>query len=80
MAITIRNVDEHEKMLSDLKKQTNTKTMSAALIKGGYDALSYKQKYEEQLKINRELQSDFYDLRSGVNDFMQSFEELKKYQ
>ena len=51
--------------------------MSAALIQGGYKAINYKEKYEEQVRLNEELRSDLYDLRSGVTDFLDSFKNLK---
>ena len=78
MAITIRDITEHEQMLSDLKKQTNTSTMSKALINGGYDALKYKELYLAECNKNRQLRDELYDSSEAVSDFLDALDSLKK--
>ncbi|EJU9868743.1 hypothetical protein N5N55_004473, partial [Vibrio vulnificus] len=78
MAITIRDTSEHEKMLSDLKEQTNTSTMSKALIKGGYDALRYKELYLAECHKNERLREKLYDSNQAVSDFLDALDGLKQ--
>ncbi|HDM8066928.1 hypothetical protein AAIA71_20495 [Vibrio harveyi] len=78
MAITIRDTSEHEKMLSDLKEQTNTSTMSKALIKGGYDALRYKELYLSECHKNKQLREKLYDNNQAVSDFLDALDGLKQ--
>ena len=78
MAITIRDTTEHEKMLSDLKDQTNTSTMSKALIKGGYDALRYKELYLAECHKNKQLRDKLYDNNQAVSDFLDALDGLKQ--
>lgn len=78
MAITIRDTSEHEKMLSDLKEQTNTSTMSKALIKGGYDALKYKELYLSECHKNKQLREKLYDNNQAVSEFLDALDGLKQ--
>ncbi|WP_447035764.1 hypothetical protein [Vibrio alginolyticus] len=78
MAITIRDTSEHEKMLSDLKEQTNTSTMSKALIKGGYDALRYKELYLAECHKNKRLMEKLYDNNQAVSEFLDALDGLKQ--
>lgn len=78
MAITIRDTSEHEKMLSDLKEQTNTSTMSKALIKGGYDALRYKELYLAECDKNKRLREKLYDNNQAVSEFLDALDGLKQ--
>ncbi|EJN6829940.1 hypothetical protein ACSTD2_14745 [Vibrio vulnificus] len=80
MAITIRDTSEHEKMLSDLKEQTNTSTMSKALIKGGYDALRYKELYLAECHKNVRLREKLYDNNQAVSEFLDALDGLKQIQ
>lgn len=78
MAITIRDTDKHEVMLSELKELTRTSTMSKALLQGGYDALKYHNMYREEERENQRLRSELYDLKCKVGDFLNSYESLKE--
>ncbi|AXN05257.1 hypothetical protein [Vibrio anguillarum] len=78
MAITIRDTTEHEQMLSALKEQTNTSTMSKALIKGGYDALRYRELYLSELNKNKQLRDQLYRNGEAVTDFLDALDGLKQ--
>lgn len=77
MAITIRDISEHEGMLSDLKDQTNTKTLSKALIQGGYDALKYRELYLAECDRNKQLNRKLYDNSVIVNGFVDALDSLR---
>ncbi|NNN48075.1 hypothetical protein [Vibrio sp. 2-2(8)] len=78
MAITIRDTTEHEQMLSALKEQTNTSTMSKALIKGGYDALKYRELYLSERNKNKQLTQQLYRNGAAVTDFLDALDSLKQ--
>lgn len=78
MAITIRDTTEHEKMLSDLKDQTNTSTMSKALIKGGYEALKYRELYLSELHKNEQLRDELYRNGKAVSGYLDALDGLKR--
>lgn len=77
MAITIRDTSKHDEMLSNLKEQTNTSTMSKALIQGGYDALKYYELYQKERIENEKLRSKLYDRDEAIGDFLDSIDALK---
>ncbi len=76
MAITIRNTDEHKEMLDSLSELTEQTTMSKALIKGGYMAISYKDKYESEKERRYELERELRSLRSKANNFVNALKAL----
>ncbi|WP_332420706.1 hypothetical protein [Vibrio metschnikovii] len=78
MAITIRDTIEHEEMLSALKKQTSTSTMSKALIKGGYEALKYRELYLSECNKNKDLRQQLYRNGEAVTDFLDALDCLKR--
>lgn len=77
MAITIRDVEQHDKMLSDLKGLTGESTASKSLVKGGYLALDYHDKFRKQSQRVSELENELRLLRRDVSDFFRSFDRLK---
>ncbi len=77
MAITIRHTEKHEKMLSQLKEQTRTTTMSKALIAGGYDALKYKELYLAECKENKRLRDELYTNTEAVRDYLDALDGLR---
>ncbi|MDP2571672.1 hypothetical protein Q8W40_05735 [Vibrio penaeicida] len=78
MAITIRDTTEHEQMLSDLKKQTDTSTMSKALIKGGYDALEYRDLYLKERYKNEQLRRKLNLNEKAVSVYLDALDDLKR--
>lgn len=78
MAITIRDIDNHQLMLSQLKELTELPTMSKSLIQGGYLALQYHQLYQQQQEENQKLCSELESLRAKVDGFVDAFEALKR--
>lgn len=77
MAITIRDTEQHEKMLSDLKDLTKIPTMSKSLIQGGYLALRYHTLYEQERQENERLKAELRSLRGKVDVFVTAFDSLK---
>ncbi|EDP60030.1 hypothetical protein AND4_08369 [Vibrio sp. AND4] len=77
MAITIRDTQEHETMLSQLKEQTSTATMSKALLKGGYDALRYKKLYLAECEKNEKLQDELYNHSEAISDYVNALDGLR---
>ncbi|ENY8011308.1 hypothetical protein ACF1UB_002315 [Vibrio fluvialis] len=77
MAITIRDTEQHEKMLSDLKDLTKIPTMSKSLIQGGYLALRYHNLYEQERRENERLKAELRSLRDKVDVFVTAFDALK---
>lgn len=77
MAITIRDTEQHDKMLSDLKDLTRIPTMSKSLIKGGYLALQYHDLYQRERRENEKLKDELRDLRYRVDVFVSAFDALK---
>tara|TARA_B100000749_G_C18084326_1_gene325026 strand:- start:94 stop:345 length:252 start_codon:yes stop_codon:yes gene_type:complete len=77
MAITIRDTSEHDEMLSKLKEQTNTSTMSKALINGGYDALRYYKWYHDLLEENEKLKDQLYERNQAIGDFVDALDNLR---
>lgn len=77
MAITIRNVEEHEKMLSELKLLTQKNTMSSSLLHGGYLALEYQDKYQRQCIENTRLLNELYSLKSKVSSYVSALDDLR---
>ncbi|MEK2409134.1 hypothetical protein ACEWBT_05295 [Vibrio parahaemolyticus] len=78
MAITIRNTDEHKEMLDALSELTEQTTMSKALIKGGYMAISYKERYELEKERRYELEHELRVLRSKANNFVNALKALSE--
>lgn len=77
MAITIRNVEEHQKMLSELKLLTHKNTMSSSLLHGGYLALEYHDKYQRQCIENSSLRNELYLLKSKVDSYFSALDALR---
>lgn len=77
MAITIRNTEEHEKMLSELKQLTNINTMSKALVEGGYLAIQYHDKYKREAIENQKLRNELSTLRRKVNNYLSALSDLQ---
>lgn len=77
MAITIRDTEQHDKMLSDLKELTRIPTMSKSLIKGGYLALQYHDLYQRERSENERLKDELRSLRNRVDGFVSAFDALK---
>ncbi|WGY45913.1 hypothetical protein J0X00_04665 [Vibrio sp. ABG19] len=77
MAITIRDTEQHDKMLSDLKELTRIPTMSKSLIKGGYLALQYHDLYQRERSENERLRDELRSLRNRVDGFVSAFDALK---
>ncbi|HDY7981129.1 hypothetical protein [Vibrio vulnificus] len=67
MAITIRDTQEHEQMLSKLKQQTGETTLSKALLKGGYEAIRYRELRSQLYKHHKSI-SCFFDALNGLKD------------
>ncbi|MEL7327226.1 hypothetical protein [Vibrio campbellii] len=78
MAITIRDTQEHSEMLSQLKEQTGTSTMSKALLKGGYDALKYKELYLAECKKNKQLRDELYQHTEAISDYVNALDGLRE--
>ena len=76
MALTIRDTHKHEYMLAELKHQTETNTMSKALIKGGYEAIKYKELFLKEQEKNQVLRDQLLRRDEAVNAFLSSFEHL----
>ncbi|EGR0527095.1 hypothetical protein BBM61_11135 [Vibrio parahaemolyticus] len=79
MAITIRDIQEHEEMLSRLKEQTGTSTMSKALLKGGYDALKFKELYLAECNKNKKLRDELYRSSEAVGDYLNALDGLRSF-
>ena len=77
MAITIRDTDQHEEMLSKLKELTQTSTMSKALVQGGYDALKYQELYQKERMLNEKLKRKLYDNELAVTDYLDALKGLQ---
>ncbi|MEZ8109860.1 hypothetical protein ACED56_12320 [Vibrio splendidus] len=77
MAITIRDTEKHEEMLSKLKELTKTSTMSKALVQGGYDALKYQELYQKERMLNEKLKRKLYDNELAVNDYLDALKGLQ---
>lgn len=77
MAITIRDTPEHEQMLSSLKEQTQSKTLSKALIQGGYEALKYKELYLAECHKNKQLRDKLYGNSEAVRNYLEALDSLK---
>ncbi|PFG56162.1 hypothetical protein ATG66_2488 [Vibrio sp. ES.051] len=78
MAITIRDTEKHEEMLSTLSSLTRQSTKSKALIEGGYTAIRYEQMYKDEKERRERLQRELYDLRSKVNRYVSAFSALSE--
>ena len=76
MAITIRDTDQHEEMLSKLKELTRTSTMSKALVQGGYDALKYQELYQKERMLNEKLKRKLYDNELAVTDYLDALKVM----
>ena len=78
MAITIRDLDNHKKMIDELKTLSSKGTASGALIEGGYLAL----KYHEWLKLERikteKLQRKLYKLEGKVDAYLSALSNLRE--
>ena len=77
MAITIRDTNEHEQMLSKLKEQTRETTLSKALLKGGYEAIRYRELYLSQKEQNQRLQTELYEKHITISRFFDALDGLK---
>ncbi|WP_146442851.1 hypothetical protein [Vibrio kanaloae] len=77
MAITIRDTDQHEEMLSKLKELTRTSTMSKALVQGGYDALKFQELYQKERMLNEKLKRKLYDNELAVTDYLDALKGLQ---
>ncbi|MYM61616.1 hypothetical protein GTG28_20660 [Vibrio sp. OCN044] len=76
MAVTVRKLEEHTKMMDELKELTGEKTASAALIKAGYIAL-------EQTKLAEKRKNELQDLKwehkkktRKITAFLEALESL----
>ncbi len=78
MAITIRDTQEHTEMLSQFKEQTGTSTMSKALLKGGYDALKYKELYLAERRKNEQLRGELYRHTEAITDYVGALDSLRE--
>ncbi|KKY96096.1 hypothetical protein YC71_23265 [Vibrio parahaemolyticus] len=65
-------------MLSQLKEQTQTSTMSKALLKGGYDALKYKELYLAERKKNEKLRDELYNHSEAIRDYVGALDSLRE--
>ncbi|HFQ5414376.1 TPA: hypothetical protein ACGVAS_004331 [Vibrio vulnificus] len=79
MAITIRDTKEHEQMLSKLKQQTGETTLSKALLKGGYEAIRYRDLCASQQEQIDELRSKLYDKSRAICGFLDSLDKLRSF-
>ncbi|EGR0048777.1 hypothetical protein FR265_14135 [Vibrio vulnificus] len=79
MAITIRDTNEHEQMLSKLKEQTGETTLSKALLKGGYEAIRYRELCASQQDQIDELRSQLYDKSRAICGFLDSLDKLRDF-
>lgn len=52
--------------------------MSKALIKGGYDALKYRELYLSELNKNKQLREQLYRNGEAVTDFLDALDSLKQ--
>ncbi|WP_258231647.1 hypothetical protein [Vibrio vulnificus] len=77
MAITIRDTQEHEQMLSKLKQQTGETTLSKALLKGGYEAIRYRELCASQQQQIDELRSQLYKHHKSISCFFDALDGLK---
>lgn len=77
MAVTIRNTEEHEKMLDNLKRQTGKTTVSKALIQGGYDALHYRKSYESEKASREQAEQELRALKRKVQQYFTSKADLE---
>ncbi|EGR0441727.1 hypothetical protein [Vibrio tarriae] len=77
MAITIRDTNQHEQMLSKLKEQTRETTLSKALLKGGYEAIRYRELYLSQKEQNQRLQTELYEKHIAISRFFDALDGLK---
>ena len=77
MAITIRDTDQHEEMLSKLKELTRPSTLSKALVQGGYDALKYQELYQKERMLNEKLKRKLYDNELAVTDYLDALKGLQ---
>ncbi len=76
MAITIRDTEKHEDMLSELATLTGQSTKSKALINGGYQAIKYAEMYRLEKERKDKLQRELYDLRSKVERYVSALTSL----
>lgn len=79
MAITIRHTTQHDEMLTRLKEQTHTSTMSKALLKGGYDALKYKELYLAECAKNKRLSNELYRNSEAIGDYLGALDRLRSF-
>ena len=77
MAVTIRNTEEHEKMLDDLKRLTNTNAVSKALIQGGYEAIRYQDWYKTEKAQRERVERELKDLQRKVRQYFEVKSELE---
>ena len=76
MAITIRSTEEHEQMLDDLKKLTNCKASSQALLKGGQIAIEKTELARVQAEKIRSLEWELRSIKRKVSGFTEAFNDL----
>ena len=79
MAITIRDIEKHQNMIDALKELTGKATQSGALIEGGYAALEFSQLHDEQLRENRKLQQELYQLKNKVLQYVNALDSLRDF-
>ncbi|MCW8345980.1 hypothetical protein MD535_08160 [Vibrio sp. ZSDZ65] len=77
MAITIRDTEQHQDMLDQIKTLTKQTTMSGALIKAGYAAIKYNELSERQSKEIQALYAELRQLKSKITTFNNALENLK---
>ena len=77
MAITIRDTEKHEKMLTELKALTNKATASGSLIEGGYMSVKYHAMYTNEKKRNEQLTRQLNELERKVQRYFFFFYELR---
>ena len=77
MAITIRETDKHEKMLSELKSLTVKATASGSLIEGGYIAIKYHDLYKKELIKSKQLANQLNVLERKVDNYLSSLDSLR---
>lgn len=78
MALTLRLTDEQEIMLEQLKKATQEKSSSKALISAAEQYLEMEVKYHLLEEKYGRLRDAYYGQKEKVDNFHSAFDELFK--
>lgn len=78
MALTLRLTDEQEMMLEQLKKMTQEKSSSKALISAAEQYLEMEDKYRLLEEKYGRLRDAYYGQKEKVDNFHSAFEGLFK--